>query len=391
MSILREFDIFTTETENSINPLTHLKVYDNVVSKPKDHVPAPVPAPKVNVKQNGGNLNKNVSNNDVNKLVSMITSESSTSININTNTEELETQLDHLLKKIGGRNTNTQSGGTAQSGGAEYNNIKSFFNNLKKDGIKVDIKLNDVSMSEFFDNTVSLSVTDPRDMTTLKGGGKKPDDYSATSSAMPMRGGGKKPDDYSATSSVMSMRGGGKKPDENNDDYSATSSAMPYMRGGSKKPDENNDDYSATSSIMQNMNGGSNELSESSPFMKMINSSSGSGFMAFQKVSNNSSVPDFMKGGNHNQLVSESSELSSLLSFASEQHGGAGDGLKPFLELKTFVATKLKIPNSVKAAKIAGEVQRDVKKSQPELKGFDLTKESKKHFEKNMTKYEKMK
>ena len=41
---------------------------------------------------------------------------------------------------------------------------------------------------------------------------------------------------------------------------------------------------------------------------------------------------------------------------------------KIFLDLKKYVATKLKIPNGPKAASIASAVQKDVKMKYPDLK-----------------------
>ena len=108
------------------------------------------------VGQNGGSNSVTSVNStrDVNKLISMLTSESS-SANFKglsvTSTASLEDQLREILKQDGGAkkyNKNKKS----QKGGSNYNvdDIKSFFTNLKNTGVNVDIKLNNKTFSEFF-------------------------------------------------------------------------------------------------------------------------------------------------------------------------------------------------------------------------------------------------
>ena len=80
--------------------------------------------------------------NDINKLLSMLTSETEH----NTTTQQLENQLSNILKKD---KSNSQNGGTINP---SVGQIKGFFNNLKSQGIDVNVKLNDQTMSEFFNN-----------------------------------------------------------------------------------------------------------------------------------------------------------------------------------------------------------------------------------------------
>jgi hypothetical protein len=82
----------------------------------------------------GGNrINKNDAKGDVDSLVAMLTSTDS-----HTQTDELETKLKGLLNnKVGGGNN-------------ELSNVKQFFHNLKSNGVKVDLKLNDLTLSDFF-------------------------------------------------------------------------------------------------------------------------------------------------------------------------------------------------------------------------------------------------
>jgi len=73
---------------------------------------------------------------DVDSLVGMLTSES------DTQTEQLETKLKGLL--------NNKVGGSSKVD--DLSNVKHFFQKLKNDGVKVDLKLDDLTLSEFFSN-----------------------------------------------------------------------------------------------------------------------------------------------------------------------------------------------------------------------------------------------
>lgn len=75
-------------------------------------------------------------NEDVDSLVGMLTSES------DTQTEQLETKLTGLL--------NNKVGGSSKVN--DLSNVKHFFQKLKNDGVKVDLKLDDLTLSEFFSN-----------------------------------------------------------------------------------------------------------------------------------------------------------------------------------------------------------------------------------------------
>ena len=105
------------------------------------------------------------STRDVNKLISMLTSESSTNFNgmSETSTVTLENQLRDILKQDGGKNKKSdQRGGTGEykysgfRGGNGVNNdisvndVKMFFNNFKVNNKNVNVKINDQNMSEFF-------------------------------------------------------------------------------------------------------------------------------------------------------------------------------------------------------------------------------------------------
>ena len=81
----------------------------------------------------------------------MLTSESSASNQLGgseTSTNSLEQQLHNILSQNGGASYNNQNGGSKNK---EVDDIKNFFMNLKSQGVDVNVKLNNKSMSEFFD------------------------------------------------------------------------------------------------------------------------------------------------------------------------------------------------------------------------------------------------
>jgi len=107
------------------------------------------------VNQKGGN------DNDINKLLDMLTTDSNDSFKEYSEnaTTELEKQLESIINKnqSGGFNkysninnlfVKNQSGGDK---GLSVHQIKDFFNNLKLNGVDVNIKLDDHTMSEYFD------------------------------------------------------------------------------------------------------------------------------------------------------------------------------------------------------------------------------------------------
>jgi hypothetical protein len=95
------------------------------------------------------------STRDVNKLISMLTSESSTNFNgmSETSTVTLENQLRDILKQDGGKNkqkSNQRGGNSGHKNDISVNDVKMFFNNFKVNNKNVNVKINDQNMSEFF-------------------------------------------------------------------------------------------------------------------------------------------------------------------------------------------------------------------------------------------------
>mgnify|MGYP003851130803 CR=1 FL=1 len=89
---------------------------------------------------------------------------------------------------------------------------------------------------------------------------------------------------------------------------------------------------------------------------------------------------------NQYDLFSENSNTTTTIN--NNQNGGSNPGFKAFLDLKKYVATKLKIPNGPKAASIASAVQKDVKMKYPDLKdSLKIVEKAKEHFNKSPNKY----
>lgn len=118
--------------------------------------------------QQGGSFSATSTNSstaqNINKLISMLTSES-TSTNAETSTQQLEEQLRSMLNQDGGAKTNKS---IKQKGGNEdnlnVNDIKKFFVNLKSQGVKVDVKLNNKTMSEFFNLAENTTTEVPKEL-----------------------------------------------------------------------------------------------------------------------------------------------------------------------------------------------------------------------------------
>ena len=211
--------IFNSATESNISLPKWIKVID-VASNQYNSVTSSASV------QQGGNFSatSNVSSvKDVNKLISMLTSDSS-SLKQNaiseTTTASLENQLREILEKEGGgkkKKSRKQKGGFD-----EIENIKSFFTTLKSQGVNVDIKLNNKTMSEFFGGADNTTTEIPFQGNLIG---------SETSSVVPQsyNGSATSSEDPRATASATSSY----VPQANT--LSATSYNKDELAGGSKK------------------------------------------------------------------------------------------------------------------------------------------------------------
>jgi hypothetical protein len=141
-------DILDTITESNMSLPTRINIVDiaNKSSKSTnlDKTNYSVTSSAV-VNQAGGGYSATSTNSnsirDVNKLISMLTSESSTNSMSETSTVTLE-------------NKNKQRNKYSFSGGGyndiSVNDVKTFFKNFKVNNKNVNVKINDQNMSEFF-------------------------------------------------------------------------------------------------------------------------------------------------------------------------------------------------------------------------------------------------
>jgi hypothetical protein len=102
----------------------------------------------VNKKSSG---DKSIS--DVDHLISMLTSETSDANSVSTN--KLENDIKNMLN-----NNNNMVGGQD----ASVNTIKNFFTTLRDNGMNVNIKLDDLTLTEFFDNGGNIMVGGARSL-----------------------------------------------------------------------------------------------------------------------------------------------------------------------------------------------------------------------------------
>jgi hypothetical protein len=144
--------IFDSLTESNVSLPNWITVVEKANKTDDKTSSAPV--------QQGGSFSATSANSstaqDVNKLISMLTSESSTSANTlsQTSTETLEEQLRSILNQDGGakkKKSKKQKGGNdVKADDVKVDDIKKFFMNLKSQGVNVDVKLNNQTMTEFF-------------------------------------------------------------------------------------------------------------------------------------------------------------------------------------------------------------------------------------------------
>ena len=238
---------------------------------------------QTNPGQHGGNFSATSLNSsttkDVNKLISMLTSDSSSNINAlsQTSTQSLEEQLRNILNQDGGAKNKSKS--KKQTGGdncdckVTVDNVKQFFTTLKNnEGNDVEVKIDNKSMSEFFNNT-NLALA------------------QNTTTDMP-----------------------------NSEVFSDTSSSN-IQQGGAEKKE---------------------------------------------------------------------SKKSSKKGSKKSKNGVVNPGFKAFLDLKKYVAEKLKIKNGPQAAKVAGAVQKDMKEKYPDKDAVNIAKEGMIYFDSNMDHYKQL-
>lgn len=163
-------EIFNSITESNISLPEWITIVDQT-NTPTNKNNLSLSTTSPNIDQAGGaySVTSNTNNiKDANQLISMLTSDSSSNTFkglSETSTASLEQQLRDILKQDGGsRKNKLQKGGNGPNN-IKPDDIKHFFMDLKSQGVNVDVKLNNLSLSEFFNNE-RLQTTTELDLTT---------------------------------------------------------------------------------------------------------------------------------------------------------------------------------------------------------------------------------
>ena len=172
---LPEWITIVDQANNSVGPLSATSTNINQTA-------GTLSATSTNINQNGGAYSATSNSNnikDANQLISMLTSDSSSNTFkglSETSTASLEQQLRDILKQDGGsRKNKLQKGG---NNNIKADDVKNFFMDLKSQGVNVDVKLNNLSLSEFFNNehlqtTTELNLTSETPQPQQSGGAKR--------------------------------------------------------------------------------------------------------------------------------------------------------------------------------------------------------------------------
>jgi hypothetical protein len=295
-------------------------------------------AKKKSKKQNGGNFSATANSStaqDVNKLISMLTTDSSSNANTlsQTSTESLEEQLRNILNQDGGAKKKSKKQKGGNEGEVKIDDVKKFFMSLKSQGVNVDVKLNNQTMSEFF----GLAQNTTTDMPKLS-------------------------EVSSATSSI------------NIQDIIGTDN----QSGGAKKKKSSN-----KASKKSSKKGSKKSMDGDAKKKKSSNKAS-------KKSSKKGSKKSMDGGAKKKKSSNKASKKSSKKGSKKSMDGGVNPGFQAFLDLKKHIAEKLGISNGPQAAKVAGAVQKDMKEKHPDKDAVTIAQEGMKHFDANMEHYKQM-
>ena len=370
-----------------------------------------------------------VNNNDINNLISMLTSESN---NSTTNTESLENKLQSLLLKGGGQNLETE---------LLENKLQSV---LQKDvSQSLDTETLEYKLRNFVKNSNQQNMKGGN--RNMKGGnellklGVAAVAGAAAGSALTASYYNNNKDDenksitenkcITETSSDVDIY---KILNMNTNEYRQSKSPNEIFINNdhppSKSPNEifiNNalitttdvidasptssmrsrNDYmpSTTSSDIRDNYNFRKPINNSTKSTDYINSDSYNRYIEsqYKKISDQNVSRESPKQNIFEQGVSYGSQYDDrrsqyddrrLSDLQSSLRGGgkANPALKAFAELSSLVSIKLNIKNGPNAKKIAGQLQRDIKEKNSDIKTSEILNAAKSHLEKNMEKYKKM-
>jgi len=293
------------------------------------------------------NLSK-INTNDINNLLSMITSESS---NV-TRTDELENKLKKLLNQEGGNfsentsilenNLNQEGGNFSENTSILENNLKTLLNqeggNFSEDTTMLENKLrNYINI-----NNIDTEVLENKMMNIIN-----------------KQNGGTVSGLMKSVATLAVLGGIGAMLNKNNDNI--TESDFKPEKIINKNNNNNNNIQNSESSM------------DNSVFIQNQNKQNKDGFNTTTDLSPTSDI-----------------RISELKNKYNIQSGGDNPALAAFRDISKLVSIELKISNGPSAKKIAGQLQRDVKDKHPTIKLDKLVQTAEEHLKNNINKYKKM-
>jgi hypothetical protein len=333
------FNITSSEFKPSIS---NIKIIDkNSIQKGGNY------SPTSSFNQLGGNVN-----NDVNNLVSMLTSDShmSTILNSNTSTPELENKLRKLLNQEGGNKNNIS-----------YDNVNNYF--IKQN---VNQKGGDVATVAAVAGIGALLY------------GLSSENTSITQMVSNLVG---SKNDNSTTTDINNTASSAMNSQQYND--SATSSAVPSQ--------QYNNSVTSSEAPMQSQQGGAYynsrynaSVTSSAMNSKYYNNSITSSVMPIQRqssISNASVTSSAMPSQQYNDSLTSEMDIN--------QEGGNNPALVAYRDIVKMLVKELDIKYP-QGLKIAAQLQKDVKEKNSNVTPDKLLKLASEEFKSNKGKYEKM-
>jgi hypothetical protein len=321
-----------------------------------------------------------VNNNDINNLISMLTSESNTN---SVDTPNLESKLKNILTQNGGGDDEIATEllenklydilkASKQTGGATAAAAVPFMLGVAA-GVVGDRIYNNHKSKHGENSVSSLDIGNWFNS-------PKPSNQSVQSVKSPT------PSVKSVTQSVKSVTQSVKSPTPSvKSSTPSVKSSTPSVKSSTpsvKSPTPFM--KSPTQSVQSSKSVNSPTLSITSPVIQSISSPQQSNR---QSPKSNNKLFDTVT-----TVTSENQSDNRLSQLKTTQTGGgvANPALKAFAKLSKMVSEKLSISNGPKAKKVAGQLQRDIKEKYPNIELDDLHKKCKDHLEKNMDKYQKL-
>jgi hypothetical protein len=326
--------------------------------------------------QAGGSYSATSSQKDVNKLISMLTSETSDKLAANSETSSvaLENQLREILNQGGGMNKSKNS--KKLKGGA---NKELTWEEVKKQLLKgnINININPVEIigkieDQIINNNNNIVITTTTEMPSTETDKNKIDLHklanltTTSENDKPMN----LKIELAQSPSPAAQTSAPVAPAEPAPTLAQTSA--PVAQTSAPTLGANNSETLSQSPKIKRPNSPSLRR-----IRKMAEKEAARKAAALSPTSVTPSQNNFGQSGG-------------VKTDHTEQEGGMNPGFQAFLDMKKFIAEKLKISNGPKAAKVAGAVQKDMKEKHKDANAVELAKLGKEHFLKNIEHYKQM-